>query len=759
MLRSRAALIFALLSVCLAVRCSSPEPAAAPRIVVIGLDGADWEQIDVLLKEDRLPHMESLLEGGTSGVLHTVEPMLSPMLWTSIATGRTPPEHGILDFFATDAEGRKIPVPSHSRRVRALWNIAGDYGHKVAFVGWQVTYPAERVEGFIVSDRVLKLGGSNGARGQPGGITYPASLEQELEARVVSPEAIPDELLARFIPGGVSQSASLRRDLSLVLAHTETVTAIALDLMSREVELLGVYFPGIDEVSHRFARYMPPGLPGVTEQENVMYGGVVEEFYIYQDEIIGEILVAAGPEATIYVVSDHGFRLGRARPRLEPSSKGTPYAAQWHRDNGVILVKGPGIQSGHSLGGASIFDVVPTILAQLNIPPGEDMGGRVLRELWASPPALPVGRVPTHDRPGWREQTFIATREPGEEVRAAEELSSKLRALGYIGEAEEPANADRQTATEYANLAGYYMQQGDLKPALEAAKRSLQEDRGNYTAWRHLATLYRRTGDWTAAIDAIETAISIREDAVEPRLFQVGLLREAGAVEEALRAAESLTQRHSGDVRTHNLLGQHYSGMGSRKRAIQSYRTSLTLDPDQEAITVDLFSILIQQGDAGKISRSVAGPGGVDRWLALGKAYFRHGDLENALHYVERSLIDRPGTKESYLYRGIIIGEQQEYERSVGEFDRALRLDPDYVEAHFNKGVTHLKARNLPGAIESLERAAALLPSSDSILANLGKAYAMNRDYDRAREVLERALRINPESAMARIYWAQVAPY
>ena len=65
MLRSRAPLIFALLSVFLAARCSSPESATTPRIVVIGLDGADWEQIDVLLKEDRLPHMKSLQETGT----------------------------------------------------------------------------------------------------------------------------------------------------------------------------------------------------------------------------------------------------------------------------------------------------------------------------------------------------------------------------------------------------------------------------------------------------------------------------------------------------------------------------------------------------------------------------------------------------------------------------------------------------------------------------------------------------------------------
>ncbi len=749
---------------CLAIGCSSPERATGPRIAIIGLDGADWEPIDALVKADRLPHLESLVQAGTSGVLRTVEPMLSPLLWTSIATGRTPPEHGVLDFFSTDAEGRTLPVPSHRRRVRALWNIAGDYGHEVAIVGWLVTHPAERVEGVIVSDRVLELGDSDAARGQPRGITHPASLERELEARVVPPEAIPEELLARFVPSGARRADPRQHQLRLVLAHTESVKAIALDLISPEVGILGVYFPGIDEVSHLFARYMPPRLPGVDEEESLVYGGVVEEFYVYQDEIVGEILAAAGPEATIYVVSDHGFRLGRARPHLEPSSKGTPYAAQWHRDNGVIIAKGPGIRSGQRLRGASIFDVVPTILAQLGIPPGEDMGGRVLRELWASPATLPVARVPTHDRPGWREETFTAAGETGVEVGAMAALSSRLRALGYLGPAEEPAEGRRQAATEYANLAGYYMQQGDLEPAVEAAKRSLQEDRRNYTAWRHLATLYRRIGDPTSAIDAIETAIAIREDAVEPRLFQVELLREAGALEEATRAAESLAKRHSGDVRAHNLLGRLRSETGAVERAIRSYRTSLALDPDQETVSVDLLSLLLQRGSAAEeidrwlAERGPAGSGGIDRWLALGKAYLRHRDLENALRYVELSLGDRPDAKEAYLYRGIILGERREYERSVVDFDRALGLDPDYVEAHFNAGVTHLKAGDLPRAIASLEAAAALLPSSDSILANLGKAYAMDRDYERARQVLGEALRINPESEMARIYWAQVAP-
>lgn len=88
-LRSGSPRLSAWLGLCLALGCSAPAPDGAPRVVLVGLDGADWETIHALFEAGRLPHLEALVEGGASGVLHTVEPMLSPMLWTSIATGRT----------------------------------------------------------------------------------------------------------------------------------------------------------------------------------------------------------------------------------------------------------------------------------------------------------------------------------------------------------------------------------------------------------------------------------------------------------------------------------------------------------------------------------------------------------------------------------------------------------------------------------------------------------------------------------------------
>ncbi|MFO7865507.1 MAG: alkaline phosphatase family protein, partial [Candidatus Aminicenantes bacterium] len=72
-------------------------PAPPPKVMVIGLDGADWNIINPLLEQNKLPHLRSLIENGSSGVFHTVRPTKSPVLWTSIGTGKTMLKHGVLD--------------------------------------------------------------------------------------------------------------------------------------------------------------------------------------------------------------------------------------------------------------------------------------------------------------------------------------------------------------------------------------------------------------------------------------------------------------------------------------------------------------------------------------------------------------------------------------------------------------------------------------------------------------------------------------
>jgi len=126
-----------------------------PPIVLIGVDGADWNIIDPLIKAGRMPHLASLTARGTRTRLLTISPTLSPVIWTTIATGVKPERHGIVDFTAINHEtGEAVPVTSNLRRVPALWNRFSDAGRTVGFIWWWASFPAEKVDCYVVSYRL-----------------------------------------------------------------------------------------------------------------------------------------------------------------------------------------------------------------------------------------------------------------------------------------------------------------------------------------------------------------------------------------------------------------------------------------------------------------------------------------------------------------------------------------------------------------------------------------------------------------------------
>ncbi|MBP7589876.1 MAG: alkaline phosphatase family protein, partial [Thermoanaerobaculia bacterium] len=105
----------------LALACGRSRPA---RVLVLGFDGLDPEAVDLLLSEGKLPNFAKLRREGAYGRLKTFKPTLSPILWTTIATGKTPDQHGIGHFVGRDrASGQEQPVTSDMRRTKALWNL------------------------------------------------------------------------------------------------------------------------------------------------------------------------------------------------------------------------------------------------------------------------------------------------------------------------------------------------------------------------------------------------------------------------------------------------------------------------------------------------------------------------------------------------------------------------------------------------------------------------------------------------------------
>src|SRR5712692_2196546 len=135
----------------LTLGCRSEAPRS--RVLVLGLDGMDPQVVDLLMAEGKMPNFAKLRQDGAYGRLVSSPPLLSPIIWTTIATGKPPDQHGIGHFVAVNEKtGEQLPVTSQMRRVKALWNILSDGRRRVDVVGWWATWPAESVHGTIVSD-------------------------------------------------------------------------------------------------------------------------------------------------------------------------------------------------------------------------------------------------------------------------------------------------------------------------------------------------------------------------------------------------------------------------------------------------------------------------------------------------------------------------------------------------------------------------------------------------------------------------------
>src|SRR3954470_14955637 len=124
----------------------------AKKVLLIGWDAADWKIINPLLDQGHMPALEQLINRGVMGNLATLRPILSPMLWNSIATGKRPDKHGILGFVEPDpSTGFIRSVSSTSRKVKALWNICTQSGMRSHVLGWFAGHPAEPINGISVS--------------------------------------------------------------------------------------------------------------------------------------------------------------------------------------------------------------------------------------------------------------------------------------------------------------------------------------------------------------------------------------------------------------------------------------------------------------------------------------------------------------------------------------------------------------------------------------------------------------------------------
>ena len=337
-----------------------------------------------------MPNVARLVEHGVMGNLATLQPIYSPMLWTSIATGKRPYKHGIHGFSEPDPDtGTVRPITNLSRKTKAVWNILHQQGKTSHVVGWWPSSPAEPIRGSMVSNHfqqaVAPLGKPWPMRQ---GTVHPPELAAELAELRIHPHELEGDMLRNFVPRApeIDQEKDKRlATVAKIFAECSGIHAAATHLMMRrpDWDFVAVYYDAIDHFGHAFQKYHPPRLAWVSEEDFALYRDVVRNAYIYHDMMLGTLLELAGPDTTVILMSDHGFHPDHLRPRSLPNEPAGPAAE--HRKFGIFVASGPGIRQDDIVFGASVLDIAPTILACFGLPTGRDMDGRVLTSIFSDP--------------------------------------------------------------------------------------------------------------------------------------------------------------------------------------------------------------------------------------------------------------------------------------------------------------------------------------------------------------------------------------
>ena len=463
------------------------------KVLLIGWDAADWKIINALVDQGRMPHTAALIERGVMGNLATLHPVLSPMLWTSIATGKRPFKHGVLGFSEPTPDGGGVqPVSQWSRKTKALWNILNQEGYRSHVIGWWPSHPVEPINGVMVSNHYhTAFGPPEEPWPLAPGMIHPQRAEAPLaELRLNPNELVPEQVLF-FVPKALEIDQDKDRRLGSVmkvLAECSSVHAAATWAMENEPwDFMGVYYDAIDHFCHGFMKYHPPQRGFIADRDFELYSGVVEAGYCFHDMMLGAMLTLAPHDVTVIICSDHGFHSDHLRPVQIPNEPAGP--AIEHRDFGMILMAGPGIKKDAVIHGANLLDITPTVLTLCGLPVGEDMDGKPLRDAFETAPA--VSTIPSWDAvPG---NDARLTGDQQFDPITAKEAMDQLVALGYI----EKLDDDREKAVAGTvrelryNLAGSYMDAGRMADAAPILKELYQAEPEQYRFGVHLALCYR----------------------------------------------------------------------------------------------------------------------------------------------------------------------------------------------------------------------------------------------------------------------------
>ena len=389
------------------------------RVLMLLLDGASLDYISLATAEGRLPNLGRILDSGAAMHLATLRPTQPEPIWTTVATGRYPPRHGVISTSTYEVSSNlppldllpdycfaqalvflgflsEQPASSASMRARPLWSILSGQGVPVGIVGWPLTHPVQPVRGFLVSDQFH--------------LTAALEIENDILEAVYPEEVLSvgstviREIGDRRAPElQVDEEGTLVPPVSTVPIWRDRIYKQVSDVLRErfdDVRLLAVRYRSLDFAGHRFLPTRTPipftGLADVRGDAESL-----EQYYRQVDAELGDILDLLGPEDLLLVVSGFGMEPVSVAKRFLGRMLGDPNITGTHENapDGFLLAYGAAVEVGRLIRG-SVADVAPTVLYYLGVPVARDVDGLARTDIFTSSftNTQPITFVPSYDR-------------------------------------------------------------------------------------------------------------------------------------------------------------------------------------------------------------------------------------------------------------------------------------------------------------------------------------------------------------------------
>lgn len=293
------------------------------RVMLIGIDGATFTLLDPFMQQGTMPFLKSFIAGGTRAYLDSVIPPLTPPAWVTLMTGRSPGNHGILDFF-TPAEPGSLHLrtpTSHHVTAEYVWQIASRAGHSVTALNYPYMTPPRPINGYSMSGWIpwrhlrracYPIGLFDEVKDLLGFGARDMGMDLKIEAKCID-GCSPGEY-DEWIGLHTRRERNWMDTLRYMMEHHPT-------------DLTAVLFDGSDKLQHLCWRFVDPAYAHElrTPEEQRLHE-VCLGLYRQLDAFIEEIVASAGPDAIVVLASDHGFG-----PSVE-----TFYLNTWLHDHGYL---------------------------------------------------------------------------------------------------------------------------------------------------------------------------------------------------------------------------------------------------------------------------------------------------------------------------------------------------------------------------------------------------------------------------------------